>query len=80
MRSDGFTRIIDGNRYEEEAVFCDICGSGNYLKYVGIKKNNRTLDFCNNHKDVVIRKYLDNDLPKYSSKRKPLTDKQISEL
>jgi hypothetical protein len=67
-KSDNIKMFIGKKIFNTSLIFCDICGSGNYLKYKNVYHNNRDMDFCNNHTDMEILNFIEMNLKSYSFK------------
>lgn len=69
---------IDGASFNEEMIFCDICGWGDQMSYTDIVHNDRRFDFCMRHNEAAIRTYIEMNLASYSlEKGMPISNQNL---
>mgnify|MGYP001627773969 CR=1 FL=1 len=66
-RGDNLKIPIGKRKFATEFVFCDICGSGNYINKEGVIVGDRIMDFCSAHTEDEIISYIEMGLPPYSN-------------
>lgn len=71
---------IDGKEFQDESVFCDICGWGDQMIFTDIHYEGRVFDFCKRHPEPVVRIFVTKKLPRYKPSVKPLKNKEILKM